>query len=244
MALRAALRGGVFAVARPQGVRRAHEVRTAHGAAAHVPLSSPLLGALKWLLCALPAAERRELSLALHPPPPPPLLRAPEVRTVEVIKTVVQRVEVPAAKAAEHPLLGELLHDFGFKRVYAMRAAALADAQLVPVWNMQRSFRAERAEAIARAKRSDATLGLPGVVTLYELPGGSFRCIIDGQHRVGALRLLLRDAAASTTGGASPWERVLVEVFPLPDERAAEALFTEARLRCFSLACSSFASSH
>ena len=61
-------------------------------------------------------------------------------------------------------------------------------------------------------------------MTLYELPGGVFRCIIDGQHRVGALRLLLRDAAAAA---ASPWERVLVEVFPLPSEAAAQALFVE-----------------
>ena len=82
-----------------------------------------------------------------------------------------------------------------------------------------------QAEAIARAKRSDASLGLPGVVTLYELPGGVFRCIIDGQHRVGALRLLLRDAAAAAA--ASPWDRVLVEVFPLPSEAAAQALFVE-----------------
>ena len=65
------------------------------------------------------------------------------------------------------------------------------------------------------------------MVTLYELPGGVFRCIVDGQHRVGALRLLLRDAAASAAASASPWERVLVEVFPLPNEAAAQALFVD-----------------
>jgi hypothetical protein len=67
------------------------------------------------------------------------------------------------------------------------------------------------------------------VVTLYEVAGGGafpFRCIIDGQHRVGALRLLLRDIAASMAS-PSPWERVLVEVFPLQNEAAAEALFVE-----------------
>ena len=94
-----------------------------------------------------------------------------------------------------------------------------------------------QAEAISRAKRQDASLGLPGVVTLYELPGGAadsdtarFRAILDGQHRVGALRLLSRGSAAVATDGnapPSPWERVLVEVYPLQSERSAEALFTE-----------------
>ena len=63
------------------------------------------------------------------------------------------------------------------------------------------------------------------MVTLYELAGGVFRCIIDGQHRVGALRLLLRDATARAAG--SPWEQVLVEVYPLSSEASAEALFVE-----------------
>ena len=152
-----------------------------------------------------------------------------------------------------------------------MRAATLTDPAVVPVWNLQRSFRLERvraaaarrasctlqappadassrcasrcadarqAEAISRAKRQDASLGLPGVVTLYELPGGAaerdtarFRAILDGQHRVGALRLLSRGSAAAAAAAAdappSPWERVLVEVYPLQSERNAEALFTE-----------------
>ena len=137
-----------------------------------------------------------------------------------------------------------------------MRAAALTDPAVVPVWNMQRSFRLDRvctllvhqrrtgfsadacaasrrqAEAIARAKRHDASLGLPGVVTLYELPDTSgrdvarFRAILDGQHRVGALRLLTRGGGAADAS-AAPWERVLVEVFPVPSEAAAAALFTE-----------------
>ena len=101
-------------------------------------------GVLKFLLAGLPAASRRDLAAALHPPPPPPLLRLPEVRTVEVIKRVVEVREVPAPPPPDHPLLGTLLWDFGYKRVYAMRAATLADPQQVPVWNMQRSFRAER----------------------------------------------------------------------------------------------------
>jgi len=102
-----------------------------------------------------------------------------------------------------------------------MSATVLSDPGAVSVWQQQRAFRPERAEAIARAKRSDAALGLPGVITLYELPGGRFRAIVDGQHRVGALRLLLPGASQG------PWTRVLVEVYSLPDEQHAERLFTE-----------------
>lgn len=101
-----------------------------------------------------------------------------------------------------------------------------------------------QAEAISRAKRHDPSLGLPGVVTLYELgaPASSagdgagagrdtarFRAILDGQHRVGALRLLARHAGAAAAAEAPPppWERVLVEVYPLESEAEAAALFTE-----------------
>ena len=39
--------------------------------------------------------------------------------------------------------------DRSFKRVYAMRPEALCDSRLVPVWNLQRAFRLERARAAA-----------------------------------------------------------------------------------------------
>ena len=104
-----------------------------------------------------------------------------------------------------------------------MPAANLIDSRTTPVWQQQRSFRLERAEAIAKAKSKDDSIGLPGVVTVYELGNGAFRAIIDGQHRVGALRLLLRGAG----GASSQWSRVLVEVFPLQNEMQAEQLFCE-----------------
>ena len=54
--------------------------------------------------------------------------------------------------------------------MYAMRPEKLIDQRLVPVWNLQRSFRLERAELIAKAKTKDPRLGLPGVISIYELP--------------------------------------------------------------------------
>lgn len=66
----------------------------------------------------------------------------------------------------------------------------ICDARLVPVWNLQRSFRIDRAETIAKAKLKRPDMGFPGVISIYELAGASaadgrgFRAIIDGQHRV------------------------------------------------------------
>jgi hypothetical protein len=162
--------------------------------------------ALTWLLRGkLSAPDRRAIAEALYPPAPPPVLRAPVVKTVEVVRTVTVTKEVPAPMPAEHPVLGQLLHDFGrvpwpcvraaregpaqrrgqessaqaltrarrpvcacalacllhrrpacrrvvrrYKRVYAMCAAKLVDPRVVPVWNLQRSFRLERVRATTR----------------------------------------------------------------------------------------------
>ena len=217
--------------------------RLAHTAAASrydiQPSVRPGVGVLTWLLQSnLTAAERRALAAELDPlrahvqpvagavlsPVTQPA--APKVQPVQQQQKQEVAVPVPvavAARAVEHPVLGALLYDFGYKRVYAMPAASLVDASITPVWQQQRSFRLERAEAIAKVKSKDASVGLPGVISLYELGGGSFRAIIDGQHRVGALRLLLRGAG----GASSQWSRVLVEVFPLQNESQAEQLFCE-----------------
>lgn len=194
----------------------------------------------------LNTGERQLLAGILHPqpPPPPPVEIVREVEVVrevrvevpvkvpvQVVKEVVKEVqvvkEVPAAVAPEHPVLGNLVYDFGFKRVYAMRPENLCDARVVPVWNLQRSFRLERAETIAKAKLKDPVMGFPGVITLYQLPSApgqpdGFRAILDGQHRVGALRLLGQRGKFGET-----FKRVLVEVFPLSNEAAAESLFVE-----------------
>jgi hypothetical protein len=48
-----------------------------------------------------------------------------------------------------HPVFGTLLHDFGYKKVYAMPAVHLVSKEKVMVYEQQRAFRAERAEVIA-----------------------------------------------------------------------------------------------
>lgn len=53
----------------------------------------------------------------------------------------------------------------------------------MPIWEQQRILRRDRAESIAVEKRKKGfPVKLPGIITLYSLPDGSFK-LLDGQHR-------------------------------------------------------------
>lgn len=119
-----------------------------------------------------------------------------------------------------HPIYGKLLCDFGFKKLYATSPKALCDKSVMPVWEKQRIFREDRSKAIAAAKRKDNRFGLPGVITIFESKNDK-RGILDGQHRVGGLELLLQ---------SEDWpldNPILVEVYDCPDDPAVADLFLE-----------------
>lgn len=141
---------------------------------------------------------------------------------------------------ASHELYGTMLRDFGYKKIYAMAAANLVSKDKVGIYDQQRAFREERAQVIAREKAKEAVFSLPGVVTLAEgtaavrgkktkkksslLFGASTNTgahILDGQHRVGALEILL------SQGVIAPDHDVLVEVFENVDDARASEIFTE-----------------
>lgn len=88
------------------------------------------------------------------------------------------------------PILGELVADLGYKRVYLTSISALFRTS---VWNRQRTLRRERlsfiAERIKQQSQGDQP-GLPGVITLFEDIDTKEVGIIDGQHRTGALDYL------------------------------------------------------
>mmetsp|Transcript_1439 Transcript_1439/g.2124 ORF Transcript_1439/g.2124 Transcript_1439/m.2124 type:complete len:496 (+) Transcript_1439:179-1666(+) len=115
-----------------------------------------------------------------------------------------------------HPILGEVILDLGYKRIYAASAKNLAS---IPVWERQRVYRHERAKVMATEKRKSLELGLPGIITLHEASNGQLS-ILDGQHRVGMMAILQSKISSSTakTGNAADealnLDRVLVEVFP------------------------------
>ena len=144
-------------------------------------------------------------------------------------------------KVASHELYGTMLRDFGYKKIYAMPAKNLVCKDKVGIYDQQRAFRAERAQVIAAEKAKEAVFSLPGVVTLAEgtaavrgkktkkkssLLFGSSSAntgahILDGQHRVGALEILL------SQGVIAPDHTVLVEVFENVDDARASEIFTE-----------------
>jgi hypothetical protein len=117
-----------------------------------------------------------------------------------------------------HPLLGDLVVDYGYKKVYSTSVHALART---PVWKKQRILRPERAALIAEDKiRKGIASNLPGVITLFEDINTKEIGIVDGQHRAGALMILAQ---------RGHWElkknNVLIEVFPTEKEEDIAVLF-------------------
>ncbi|CAM9517255.1 unnamed protein product, partial [Phaeothamnion confervicola] len=91
------------------------------------------------------------------------------------------RAEAVEKEARSDPVLGQLVHDAGYKRVFCTSVERLIK---VPVWEKQRILRPERAAAIAKDKMMRQSKGMPGVITLF--------------HRTG-----FADARPSGAGGAS-----------------------------------------
>ena len=119
-------------------------------------------------------------------------------------------------ETTSHPIFGELVHDFGYKRCYAASVQQLLE---VPVWRKQRVYNEQRARLIAQSK-AVSPLGMPGVVTLYELSNGDHG-VVDGQHRIGAMQLLVQQGQWGSD------KRVLIEVFSLDNLPIVSELFTE-----------------
>ena len=88
------------------------------------------------------------------------------------------------------PTYGELVEDLGYKKVFCVDPSRLVDPEAFPIWEKQRVFREARANKIAKAMAT-SKFAFPGVISVFETPEG--RAIIDGQHRVGALRKLRSD---------------------------------------------------
>lgn len=126
--------------------------------------------------------------------------------------------EIASPKFLFHPLLGELVSDIGYKKLYLTNVHALART---PVWKRQRILRPERAALIADDKVRKGLQGsLPGVITLYQDIHTSEVGIIDGQHRAGALMILAQ---------RGHWEErknnIAIEVFTTDGEASVAALF-------------------
>jgi hypothetical protein len=121
-----------------------------------------------------------------------------------------------------HPILGPCFLDVGYKRYHVVKAQALA---AIPVWEMQRIYRHDRAKSMAMDKLTTMHLGMPGVIGLYEHSDGMLS-ILDGQHRVGMFKIL---EGLKKDSKASFLDQIVVEVYSNDghDENHAKDIFLE-----------------
>lgn len=125
-----------------------------------------------------------------------------------------------------HPVFGDLIADFGHKRLYRGSPATLWAGTML--WERQRAFRQERANLIATAKAKSKATGWPGAISVVEISGGdddklvALGTLIDGQHRLGAAHLLAQRGKLD-----GELASILVEVYPPMPEQGVKDLFTE-----------------
>ena len=130
----------------------------------------------------------------------------------------------------DHPLLGKLILDLSYKRIYLTTVKQLVS---LPIWDKQRSFKLSRSRIMAGEKlafkemnymttvvdqrdgkkREKEVIGLAGVITIFEDDKGELS-IIDGQHRVGMLNIMM--SKIENDGGEQILSDVVVEVFVEP----------------------------
>jgi len=138
---------------------------------------------------------------------------------------------VPPPANENHPIFGRFLSDFGYKKIYAADPAKLYAS--TPIYKKQRTFRTERASAIARAKSLSGVTGWPGTISVVEYTEGKDKgtksVLVDGQHRLGAYTLLSRQMKARNPEAPLPpgMTEILVEVYAGLDEQKAAEVFTE-----------------
>jgi hypothetical protein len=75
--------------------------------------------------------------------------------------------EMPSKEGiGEHPVLGQMIADLGFKRIHLASQKNLAT---IPIWKKQRIYRHGRSKNMATEKKQTIHLGLPGVIGIFEV---------------------------------------------------------------------------
>ena len=69
-------------------------------------------------------------------------------------------------KLKEHPVLGQMVADLGYKRIHLASAKNLAT---IPIWKKQRIYRHGRSKNMAADKMKTLHLGLPGIIGIFEV---------------------------------------------------------------------------
>jgi hypothetical protein len=87
-------------------------------------------------------------------------------KPIEVVVEEAKEQSTAVTDARVHPVLGPVVLDLGYKRLYAVSAQTLSN---VVVWEKQRIYRHDRVKAMATDKLKTLHLGIPGVIALYEV---------------------------------------------------------------------------
>jgi hypothetical protein len=138
-------------------------------------------------------------------------LEAEKNESIGNTATVEQQAKEKEILLGDHPILGKCICELGYKRIHL---SSLKNLAAIPVWEEQRIFRLGRSKKMATDKMKTLHLGLPGIIGIFENIDGSLN-IIDGQHRVGMLKVL----EDKVTSDDFDFDNILVEVYPaLKDE--------------------------
>jgi len=124
---------------------------------------------------------------------------------------------VATSTSQQHPLLGPCLVDLNTKRLHLVKADVLYN---LPVWKKQRIYRHDRVKVMAKDKAKSLHLGFPGVINLFEDKNGDL-AILDGQHRVGMMKLL------GDKGASIDLEQILVEVHSVSESTSDDTAVDE-----------------
>ena len=158
-----------------------------------------------------------------------------QLRSADEAAAAAAEAAPAAATELEHPVLGRQIASFpGGRKIFMTPIERLAE---VPVWEKQRAFREDRSTAMAaslikQAKKQQlpAPRGFAGSIVVCDGSESfdgelSKLSIIDGQHRVGAMTILL---AKKAFGEAPP--SMLVEVHHVQTQKDVSVLFREINM--------------
>lgn len=142
-----------------------------------------------------------------------------------------------------HDIYGRLLYANDFKRVYLSSARNIISA--CPVWHLQRPVDPVRVQSIVDAKREHPH-HLLGSISVFDfvnieqpsLDNPQKRGILDGQHRLHALNVLLKKGGPDVTNGTPATSshgafkdvEMIVEVYPVKTEEQLKQLFLELNM--------------
>ena len=115
-------------------------------------------------------------------------------------------IEAEKEEEKRYPVFGKEIYDFGDKKVYAGDAGTVRSGTVT--WAKQRAFREDRAEMIAKSKKSSKVPGWPGAITVVADEQHVTGTVVDGQHRLGAAYFMNKDPEAPTE-----LAEILVEVY-------------------------------